>query len=246
MGSDEAALVQLWREKRGEVGPEDISGNLIVQLEAVTEELNRRWYEANTGQTAPDLATPGQQPSRPEGPKQNSNGPLNGGGNGGGGGWGPNGGRHHGPRTPAGRRIGKLDPGSDIRRSAGWPRPWTGRGGVRSQVHAAVVILGGSGRREVHAAAAAQHAGGGGEVGGALGAELRDRLIAEINAMMRLHFGRTDVCLKRTGSRQPMPCASRIPSRRFAQSRALGRKVSDEFVVPLVPGSPSRGPPTRR
>ena len=46
MGDDEAALVRLWREKRGEVEPEDLSGNLIVQLGLVTEDLNRRWYEA--------------------------------------------------------------------------------------------------------------------------------------------------------------------------------------------------------
>ena len=50
MGDDEAALLRLWREKRGEVDPEDLSCNLIVQLGVVTEELNRRWYEANTGQ----------------------------------------------------------------------------------------------------------------------------------------------------------------------------------------------------
>jgi len=30
-GSDEAALIQLWREKRGEAEPEDLSGNLVVQ-----------------------------------------------------------------------------------------------------------------------------------------------------------------------------------------------------------------------
>jgi predicted phage-related endonuclease len=51
MGDDEAALVRLWREKRGEVEPEDLSDNLIVQLGTVTEDLNRRWYERNTGQT---------------------------------------------------------------------------------------------------------------------------------------------------------------------------------------------------
>jgi hypothetical protein len=45
MGSDEAALVRLWREKRGEAEPEDLSGNLIVQLGAATEDLNRSWYE---------------------------------------------------------------------------------------------------------------------------------------------------------------------------------------------------------
>jgi predicted phage-related endonuclease len=49
MGNDEAALIRLWREKRGEVGPEDLSGNLIVQLGTATEELNRTWYERNTG-----------------------------------------------------------------------------------------------------------------------------------------------------------------------------------------------------
>src|SRR5215472_400056 len=49
MGSDEAALVRLWREKRGEAEPEDLSGNLIVQLGTATEDLNRAWYERNTG-----------------------------------------------------------------------------------------------------------------------------------------------------------------------------------------------------
>ena len=32
MGQDEKALICLWQEKRGEVGPEDLSGNLIIQL----------------------------------------------------------------------------------------------------------------------------------------------------------------------------------------------------------------------
>jgi predicted phage-related endonuclease len=32
MGNDEAALVRLWREKRGEAEPEDLSGDLIVSL----------------------------------------------------------------------------------------------------------------------------------------------------------------------------------------------------------------------
>src|SRR5271157_641319 len=51
MGTDEAALFRLWQEKRGELEPEDLSGNLIVQLGLVTEALNRNWYERNTGQT---------------------------------------------------------------------------------------------------------------------------------------------------------------------------------------------------
>ncbi len=55
MGDDEAALVRLWREKRGEIEPEDLSGNLIVQLGAVTEQLNRHWYERNTGQVVTEV-----------------------------------------------------------------------------------------------------------------------------------------------------------------------------------------------
>ena len=49
MGTDEARLVRLWREKRGEVQPEKLDDILIVQLGTVTEDLNRRWYERNTG-----------------------------------------------------------------------------------------------------------------------------------------------------------------------------------------------------
>ena len=49
MGNDEAALVRLWREKRGELEAEDLSGNLLVQLGTASEELNRTWYERNTG-----------------------------------------------------------------------------------------------------------------------------------------------------------------------------------------------------
>jgi predicted phage-related endonuclease len=55
MGSDEAALVRLWREKRGEAEPEDLSGNLIVQLGKATEGLNRAWYERNTGRHVTDV-----------------------------------------------------------------------------------------------------------------------------------------------------------------------------------------------
>ena len=55
MGDDEAALLRLWREKRGEVEPEDLSANLIVQLGTVTEQLNRHWYERNTGQVVTEV-----------------------------------------------------------------------------------------------------------------------------------------------------------------------------------------------
>jgi predicted phage-related endonuclease len=55
MGADETALVRLWREKRGEAEPEDLSRNLVVQLGAVTEELNRSWYERNTSHHVTDV-----------------------------------------------------------------------------------------------------------------------------------------------------------------------------------------------
>jgi predicted phage-related endonuclease len=55
MGHDETALLRLWCEKRGEVEPEDLSGNLLVQLGLATEELNRRWYESNTGHVIADV-----------------------------------------------------------------------------------------------------------------------------------------------------------------------------------------------
>jgi len=55
MGGDEAALLRLWREKRGEAEPEDLSSNLVVQLGAATEELNRTWYERNTGRHVTDV-----------------------------------------------------------------------------------------------------------------------------------------------------------------------------------------------
>ena len=57
MGEEEKALIRLWQEKRGEVGPEDLSGNLIVQLGLVTEDLNRVWYERNTGRAITSVQT---------------------------------------------------------------------------------------------------------------------------------------------------------------------------------------------
>src|SRR5262249_29353634 len=49
MGSDEAALLRLWRGKRGEGGPEKLFDKPIVPLGMVTEPLNRHWFERNTG-----------------------------------------------------------------------------------------------------------------------------------------------------------------------------------------------------
>jgi predicted phage-related endonuclease len=63
MGNDEGTLLRLWHEKRGEAEPEDLSGNLVVQLGLVTEELNRRWYQANTGQALGDIQKLIQHPT---------------------------------------------------------------------------------------------------------------------------------------------------------------------------------------
>ncbi len=55
MGDDQESLFRLWREKRGEIEPKDLSENLIVQLGTVTEPLNRSWYERSTGTTLKDV-----------------------------------------------------------------------------------------------------------------------------------------------------------------------------------------------
>lgn len=55
MGEDERALLRLWREKRGEIEPEDLADDLVVQLGIATEELNRRWFERNTDQIVVDI-----------------------------------------------------------------------------------------------------------------------------------------------------------------------------------------------
>src|SRR4051812_32933625 len=62
MSEDEAALLRLWREKRGEEAPEDLSDNLIVQLGTVTEELNRLWYERNSGNPVTQVQRQGRHP----------------------------------------------------------------------------------------------------------------------------------------------------------------------------------------
>lgn len=55
MGQDEAALLRLWQEKRGEAEPQDLSNNLSVQLGHATEELNRTWFERNAGTKVVDV-----------------------------------------------------------------------------------------------------------------------------------------------------------------------------------------------
>jgi hypothetical protein len=55
MSPDEAALIRLWKEKRGEIEPMDLNDNLVVQLGVATEALNRSWYERNTGRVITDV-----------------------------------------------------------------------------------------------------------------------------------------------------------------------------------------------
>ena len=55
MGTNEIALIRLWKEKRGEIEPEDLSDNLIVQLGLATETLNRSWFERNSGHAIKDV-----------------------------------------------------------------------------------------------------------------------------------------------------------------------------------------------
>jgi predicted phage-related endonuclease len=55
MGDDQDKLIRLWREKRGEALPLDLSNDLIVQLGSITEDLNRTWYERTSGHTVGDV-----------------------------------------------------------------------------------------------------------------------------------------------------------------------------------------------
>ena len=55
MGDDQAKLVRLWQEKRGESEPQDLSKDLVVQLGRCTEEFNRSWFESQTQQRVTDV-----------------------------------------------------------------------------------------------------------------------------------------------------------------------------------------------
>ncbi len=111
MGSDEAALIRLWREKRGEIEPEDLSGNLVVQLGVVTEQLNRQWFERNTGRAVKDVQKRIQHPI---------------------------------VRWMAATLDGMVE---------------RNRRSVRSEIHAAMVVLRGGRGAKVSAPASAQHVG---------------------------------------------------------------------------------------
>src|SRR3954454_935939 len=62
MGDSPSHLVRLWREKGGEIEAGDITDNLMVQLGTVTEALNRRWFERNTGYAITDVQRRIQHP----------------------------------------------------------------------------------------------------------------------------------------------------------------------------------------
>lgn len=49
LSEDRDRILRLWREKRGEVEPEDLSSRLPVMLGSWTEAFNRQWYQRETG-----------------------------------------------------------------------------------------------------------------------------------------------------------------------------------------------------
>lgn len=49
MSGDDKRLLRLWREKRGEAEPEDLSDILAVQMGSFTEPFNVAWFEKSTG-----------------------------------------------------------------------------------------------------------------------------------------------------------------------------------------------------
>ena len=49
LSGDSERIARLWREKRSEIAPEDLSRVLPVMLGSWTEAFNRQWYEQETG-----------------------------------------------------------------------------------------------------------------------------------------------------------------------------------------------------
>lgn len=54
MGGNDERILRLWREKRGEAEPEDLTGNLAVMMGSYTEDFNAAWFEKQTGLTVID------------------------------------------------------------------------------------------------------------------------------------------------------------------------------------------------
>ena len=49
MSGDDERIIRLWREKRGEIEAEDLSGVLPVRIGSFTEPFNIQWFEEQTG-----------------------------------------------------------------------------------------------------------------------------------------------------------------------------------------------------
>jgi predicted phage-related endonuclease len=65
LSGDEAAILKLWRVKRGEEGPEDLSAVLPVMLGCWTESFNRQWYERETGLQVERIGAVSAHPEHP-------------------------------------------------------------------------------------------------------------------------------------------------------------------------------------
>jgi predicted phage-related endonuclease len=50
LSGDRDRILRLWREKRGEAEPEDLSASMAVMLGCWTEPFNRQWYERLSGE----------------------------------------------------------------------------------------------------------------------------------------------------------------------------------------------------
>lgn len=60
-GNDDK-IIALWRQKRGEAEPEDLSDNLAVQMGSFTEPFNAAWFEKNTGNVVQGAGKIAQHP----------------------------------------------------------------------------------------------------------------------------------------------------------------------------------------
>lgn len=54
LSGDDERILRLWREKRGESPPEDLSNRLSVMLGSWTEAFNRQWFEKVSGKRVAD------------------------------------------------------------------------------------------------------------------------------------------------------------------------------------------------
>lgn len=65
MSGNEERILRLWREKRGEAEPEDLSDILAVQMGSFTEPLNVHWFEKQTGMKVKHRGAIARHPSIP-------------------------------------------------------------------------------------------------------------------------------------------------------------------------------------